>query len=273
MLTKLNALIDGARVSSWLADADWPAEDPESYRKHRTQRDERRLEAIRHAERMVLLGLLTEPQAAFVLQHYLVDRQWRVLHDHNVQELLGMTESQKQKLVEVAARERSKESRLNLMSVDPQEQKQNQARLAAITNEYNSGLKDVLTARQLQQWSRLTAEQPALSEPRNLPALQGADVEELSPTFDAIEAEGSHLDLSADQKRLLKELEEVARVGLLWIKARADQPVNGRGQTDSRDNRISQLRAEFLMHAEQVALEGILTENQAEKIRAAMNKT
>jgi hypothetical protein len=44
---------------------------------------------------------------------------------------------------------------------------------------------------------------------------------------------------------------------------------------DARKNqaeRIPEVRAEFLQHAEQIALRGILTKHQAEQVQAAVEK-
>ena len=79
-----------------------------------------------YAERMVVLGLLTEPQAAVVMQHYLSggsdgSRPY-YLHNENVQQMLGMTAAQKEELIKVEQTATNRETRLNLWATDPKEQ-------------------------------------------------------------------------------------------------------------------------------------------------------
>ena len=109
----------------------------------------------------------------------------------------------------------------------------------------------------------------------------------LSPTFRVLLANLSttfrvladtpkfYIGLSPYQKRLLRDLEEVTRDGLLWISLRNPGSDDSDPPADAHDDRadpIAQARREFLMHAEQVALLGILTEAQAELVRAALEE-
>ncbi|REK10776.1 MAG: hypothetical protein DWQ37_15135 [Planctomycetota bacterium] len=215
------------------------------YREHVARSNARRLAAIRHAERLVMLGLLTRPQAAFVMQRDLRNRSWRALRDANIQETLGMTEKQKQEIEHVAAMARSNQGKEGL---------------AAVNQQYLSGLEGVLTASQRTAWSRLTAKPSLPAQPPDLPALAAADAadvtsEEVSPIFHALAEKQDDLKLAADQNEMLGELQTLTRKGLLWI-------------SHAGGCREQETRAAFIKHAEQVALLGILTERQASRVQA-----
>jgi len=81
------------------------------------------------------------------------------------------------------------------------------------------------------------------------------------------------LGLSDKQKKLLTDLKDVTRLGLFWIshrdgKAPFPPGIDGSGQADP----VEQTRDEFLKHAGQVALLGILTQQQAAKIAKAVKE-
>ena len=85
--------------------ADYMDTNPSDYREHQARFGRMTSSTLRHAERMVALGLLTEPQAAVVMQHYLSggsdgSRPY-YLHNENVQQMLGMTAAQKEELIKV----------------------------------------------------------------------------------------------------------------------------------------------------------------------------
>jgi hypothetical protein len=243
-ITKLDDLVQEADTLSLYADADYPANDFASYEAYLARSRERREAAIHHAQRMVDLGLLTEPQAAFVLQRWMTTRRRsRVMYNERVQQLLGMTESQVQELAHICENYRDEK-------VSP-------------------ALWEMLTIPQREMWVQLTAERTLPAEPPNLPSSQLLDAEdidlaELSPTFRVLLAPPPFYARPSYQGRLLRDLEEVTRDGLLWISLRDP----GANDADA----IAQARNEFLMHAEQVALLGILTEAQAERGRAELEE-
>jgi hypothetical protein len=109
-------------------------------------------------------------------------------------------------------------------------------------------------------------------------ALSGAEVAgvhilELSPIFHALATHANALGLSADQTTLLKDLEDVTREGYVWIGRRDLEGSSGREDAGkNRADRISRIRSEFAQHAEQVALLGILSERQAEKLQVVMRE-
>jgi hypothetical protein len=145
---------------------------------------------------------------------------------------------------------------------------------------YEEALRDILTPSQRDMWSELTSKRSLPVEPPKATrsALSEAEVasvhiEELSPVFRALAEKASAFGLSAEQKALVKDLEEVIRVGFAWIARRDAESVPQ--LEDTRKNQaeyIPQVRAEFLQHAEQVALLGILTKHQAQQVQAAVMK-
>jgi hypothetical protein len=277
-ILKLDGLVWDASVKSWLADADYLDGNPPEFKEYVARSKARRYKTISHAQRMVSLGLLTEPQAAFVMQRYLSgSRHLYPISDPNVQELLGITENQKMKLAEVGKEANSREARLNLWSVDQKEQEQIRATMDANTQALDAAATGILTPSQLDIWSRLTAERSLPAEPPDLPALSNAEaarikISDLSPTFHELAERTKTLGLSADQNKQLKGLEEVMQHGLLWTGPRSTEgakvPAKApKEPVDQAPNR----RAEFVMHAEQVALLGILTESQAKQVQAAVS--
>jgi hypothetical protein len=279
LLEKLNTLLNEARVRSWLADADWPTDDLNLYLDHRKRSDERRVAANRHAERIAALGLLTEPQAVFVLQHSLLDRQERALYDANVQELLEITEKQKQTLENISITEINSESKLNVMSVDKREQEDNALKLAAIVEKYRLSAMAVLTPQQRLKWSKLTAERRLPAEPPDLPVVSDTakaaargTLAKLSPTFRALASEAAALNLSDKQWKLLQDLEDITAVGLVWIDDQGKGTSDLRPAAGEKTDRASQRRAELVERAERFALDGILDQEQAEILAAHMAK-
>jgi len=235
-ITKLDNLVQEARDLSIRNDADHPADDLASYQAYLDRNHTRRQAAIRHAQRMVDLGLLTEPQAAFVLQRWITTRRRSyAMYNEHVQELLGMTASQKEEMVHIAEHFRDE-------LVSP-------------------ALWKILTPSQQETWLRLTAKRTLPAEPPNLPSsllidadAAGIKLADHSPTFRVLADNPRYtLGTSAYQTRLLNDLVELTRIGLWWISL---------GHRETRD--------EFLKHAEQVALLGILTEEQSERVQVAI---
>jgi hypothetical protein len=260
-ITKLDDLVRDARDYSLLLDADYVEGVPDVYREYATRNDARRTKTIRHAQRMVTLGLLTEPQAAFVMQRYLVTtRSYHTLGNENVQQRLGMTEDQKRRLAAVWENQNSQQARLNLFSTDPREQKKNRAVMNADSQAAAVAALSILTPDQRTIWSRLTAARSLSAEPPDLPPSSDADAAKFKLVFRALSEKTGALNLAAEQKKLLKTLEDVTRDGLLWIES---QP----------GDRASQKRTQFVKQAEQVALLGILTERQAEQVEADIKKS
>jgi len=141
----------------------------------------------------------------------------------------------------------------------------NQAALGAeirrFKKKYHSDLKAVLVPAQQKKWAQLSTKPP-------LPLPSAADqtrinVKERSEVFRAIaHLQNEHaLKLSEAQTKLLDELYVVTLRGLFWLES-----VNG-SQGKSELSGLVRTQAQFLKHAEQVILLGILTESQARQVQ------
>jgi hypothetical protein len=267
-INKLDVLIAEALDHAFLAAADYMDTNPPDYLEFAGRLQRRLHETRRHAERMVALGLLTEPQAALVMQKYLTGSNRLVgLYDENVQELLGMTASQKEQLVKIG---REATRRDGLLGDDPNLKTAadvGQA-YAAIRKEAEEAAMNVLTRRQRKIWSRLTTAPVLPAKPPDLPAPSEAEaarikIKDVSPVFRVLADKADAFKLSDPQKKFLRRLEEITRDGLYWISLRKSK--------DAQDQ-VSKARAEFVKQAELVAIFGILTDKQAEQLQAAMKK-
>jgi hypothetical protein len=268
-IMKLDDLVQQSHDQSFQVDAKFPADDLTSYRAYVDRSHTRRREAFRHAQRVVSLGLLTEPQAALVIQRVLTHRRpSHSLGDDNVQELLGMTSDQKARLVEVWADANAGRHR-NSPSQSAQEQQKTTIGLSKVTNPTDAAAMGILLRSQLEQWSRLTALRALPAEPPELPAPTDAEaaqvrIDDIWPIFRRLDERADALKLSENQRKHLKDLEEVTRTGLFWISLRnpADPTLPADVHKAGAD-RVARIRAEFVTHAAFVALKGILTESQA----------
>jgi hypothetical protein len=263
VITRLDKLVRKSHYRSFMADAEPFDGPPAVRRRHLAHNNERRREAIHRAQRLVFLGLLTEAQAAFVTPRYLESMGMMGALNNDVigvAEQLGFTESQRGELAKVNARF-LQQSYANVP-------------------DSKSPVRDILTPSQLDRWSELTSQRSLPVEPPKATrsALSKAEVasvhiEDLSPVFRALAETASAFGLSAEQKALVKDLEEVTRVGFVWIGRRDAESVPQLEATRMNQAKyIPQVRAEFLHLAEQVALLGILTKHQAQQVQAAVMK-
>jgi hypothetical protein len=136
----------------------------------------------------------------------------------------------------------------------------------------------IRTPKQREKWEQLTARRTLPAEPPDLPVPTEAEtaqikLEKVSPIFRAVAENMDALELSDEQKKLLKGLKDVTRLGLFWISHRDGKTpfppgIDGGGQADP----VKQTRDEFLKHAGQVAFLGILTQQQAAKIVKAVTR-
>ena len=229
--------------------------NPSDYDEYDKRFKKRLYKTVPPAQRMVALGLLTEPQAAFLMYHYLTGgstgSRLYFLRDENVQELLGLTASQISDLDKVGAEANRREAPLNLWTTDPKEQQSVKLAMEANAKWLDEAAMNVLTPDQRATWSRLAAERHLPATPPDLPAPSAAEaarikVDEVSPVFRALAEKPDDFKLSDKQKKLLDWLKEITREGLFWI-----------GRSNSKN------AGELVKQAEQVALLGILTEKQA----------
>lgn len=275
VITRLDELIRDATDQTSEAVADYLDTNPADYEEFTARVQARRARTRHHAERMVLTGLLTEPQVAFVMQQYLssssgVGRAY-VLGDEHVQDLLGLTAAQKKAMVRVGKEEgRQSPSIKETFVVDQQAKDAYKTLQLARMKRMEEGAMNVLTPGQREKWERLTAPHPLPAMPPDLPAIPEAElarfkVESVSPVFRFLAEKGGNLALTEAQKDLLKRLDEITRQGLYWISLRDPQ-----GPPPAAVDRAARTGDEFVKHAELVALSGILTEKQAEMVRAAI---
>jgi hypothetical protein len=283
VILALDHLVNEGRYQTRLADAAAVTADP-SLREQLLPRSwDRQLEAIRHAIRLVSLGLLTEEQAGFVIQHDVALNGLGALYaDKNVVELIGLRADQRLKLDELKAKATANANSLMTLAfqTDPQSVKEYKIAIDDQKRENDAAIKRIFTPDQMEKWNQLTAKRslPAKPPDATRSALSGAEVAgvhilELSPIFHALAAHANALGLSADQTTLLKDLEDVTREGYVWIGRRDLEGSSGREDAGkNRADRISRIRSEFVQHAEQVALLGILSERQAEKLQVVMRE-
>jgi hypothetical protein len=217
-----------------------------------------------HAERMVALGLLTDAQASFVMHHFLfdgkaIDQLFRLLHP-NVHNLLNITADQTKTIQDWGEYLAHSDPRLaQPMGLGGQfgstEQQELSRRLISrreqIDIDATNMLSTILTPEQRAKLENLTSVKTLPAEPPEMPAITDAEaanvkLNELSPVFRVLNEKADPPAISEVQKQFVKRLEAIIRQGLHWIKL--------------RNTPTSQ---EYIRHAEQVALRGILTEKQA----------
>ena len=277
----LNHLVNEGRYQTRLTDAAAATADPTRREQLLARSWDRQLEAIRHAIRLVSLGLLTEEQAAFVIQHDVELNGLSALYaDKNLVELIGLSADQQLKLDEAKAKATENANTLMTLAfkTDPQSAKEYNIAIDHQKRVNDDAVRKILTPDQMAKWNELTAKRSLPAKPPNATrsALSGAEVAgvhilDLSPIFHALAAQANALGLSADQKTLLKDLEDVIREGYVWIGRRNLEGSSGPEDAGkNRADRISRIRSEFVKHAEQVALLGILSERQAEKLQVVM---
>jgi hypothetical protein len=262
-LTTLDDVVRKARRLTWHADAEYPTQDVAFYHQYLDRSNRRLSGTIAHAERMVTLGLLTEPQAAFVTQRYLSESgPAYVLTDPSVQELLGMTGEQHQEMDRLHIEE-SLRANARLGGLDDNDKRRNQ--MVANHQAFDDAAMRILTESQLAKWALLTYKRELPTDPDLRASADGEfpsqhfKLSVVSPVFRTLSEKPDAYELSDDQKKLLSDLDDVTREGLFWI-------------CTVRTDPIATARNEFVKHAEQVALLGILTQRQAEQVEGAIKK-
>jgi hypothetical protein len=277
-LRELNDLASEARVQSLSAEAEPYDGDPARRRRDIARRDGRRAQSITHAQRLVTAGLLTEEQAAYMVQNTLNgDFEWNYVYEGSIQELIAVTPSQQRGLAQVGkdiANEETAKALPVAFSRDPQDGElfKNIGKESLRRQELE--VRKILTPVQLEKWGGLTAtRRPPAAPPRSTrespsDAEEAAVViEDMSPTFRALAERGNALGLNSDQTKLLERLKVVTRLGLIWIRReRLEAKSKGVQDSPKSDSPFAHVPEDFVKHAEQVALCGILTEQQAEKV-------
>lgn len=260
-LNKLDKLVWDGRTQSWLSDAEYVESHPHDYQAYMAKSHARRRGAPDHARSMVCVGLLSEPQAAAVTRTTLSARRYwlRILRDTSyLQDLIGITEAQLAELKALGKEQLAESAKLNWFATDPKEQDAASAKLAALEKNSEVKVEKILTKQQLELLDQLTKESNSnIEQPHFLDLTDDATakirVEEMSATFRNLAA----LDLTPEQRRLVSDLNDVVRQGFYWI-----------GTRELSDE--ATVRSKFIQHAEQVALQGILTQQQADQVQAKL---
>tara|TARA_R110002111_G_scaffold255157_1_gene321291 strand:+ start:86647 stop:87693 length:1047 start_codon:yes stop_codon:yes gene_type:complete len=274
-IKRLDALLYQAKVVSMSYDADYLDTNPRDFKEYLERNAGRRKAAVKHGQRMSLTGLLTPFQLNAMIQHYASTRNALSFHDGLIQGALGFSEAQKKRIIQAQSEYNQHTQPLFLGSMRADA---NQADLRAAINhfqkKYQSDLQVVLTPVQKQKWEQLSTKPPLPEAAPEMPLPSDEDqkrinVKERSDVFRAIVhlQNENELNLSEAQTKHLDELYVVTQRGLFWIE------VAKGAQEEDIKNDISGLvrtEAEFLKHAEQIALLGILTEIQARQVQEVL---
>ncbi|MCA9015198.1 MAG: hypothetical protein KDA77_07680 [Planctomycetaceae bacterium] len=272
-IKRLDQLLFKTQLASLDYDADYLDTNPHDYKEYLERSKRRHHAAVKHGQLMTFTGLLTEDQSRAVIQRYLSLRKWRALHQERVQDVFGFSDAQKTRLARAQTQYGMSTAPLFIGSKRPGA---NQADLKAgirlFEDEFRIASLEVLTPAQKKKYAQLTAPQPLSDLLPSSPVPSETDRERLelkkrSNVFQFIDQHKHRLKLSAEQNQLLDELNAVTQCGLLWIEKTADASPTDRPQ--STPAVFIHTQAEFLKHAEQVAVQGILTELQARQVQDA----
>lgn len=249
---------------------------------------QRRVAAILDARRMVARGILTERQAASLDQRLWKGRGLPSLYMDDAARYVGLNEDQKAKLERI--KNDYEESASLLMAAtgklaprggdDPESKAIDQAvkkhfeTQEALNREQNASIEAVLTPAQREKWRRAVGQTvEALQPPPGPGPAERADAVgpdgPPSPLFRALRDRAVELELTREQKALVDSLEKVTAEALAWLafkNARIDHGSGGEPQAFLPSDPPS----EFVKHAELVALNGILTKQQANKLHETL---
>ncbi|MFH1303255.1 MAG: hypothetical protein ABIK07_19495 [Planctomycetota bacterium] len=267
-IIRLDKLLLRTQLASMENDADYLDTNPRDYKEYMERSKDRHREAVKHGQFMTFTGLLTQPQSKAVIQRYFSTRKWRAFYQERMQEVIGFTEAQKTRLARAQSEYNIQTKPLFSGSMLPDaNQAEIKAGLRLYEDQFRIASMAVLTPAQKTKYAQLTARQPS---PDTIPSApvpsetdrERLDLKKLSNVFRAIDQ--NKLNLSEKQNQFLDELYDVTRRGLLWIEtadaSQEDSVKHGPGD-------FIHTKAEFLKHAEQVALLGILTESQARLVQ------
>ena len=272
-IKSLDSLLFKAKLASMSDDADYLDTNPRDYKKYMDRSKRRRKAAVKHGQLMTLAGLLKESQANAVIQHYLSTHQARAFHDDLINYVFGFSEMQRKFLTQAQSNYNKNTRPLFLRSMLPNPP-DIKADLRRFKDEFASASMAVLTPAQKKKYAQISVKRPLSKSAPVMPFLSEAEqkrinVKELSDVFRAIVhlQNENELKLSEIQKNFLDKLYLVTQRGLFWI-----ETVDA-SQGDGAKKKLSifvRSEAEFLKHAEQVALQAILTEHQAKQVRDVM---
>lgn len=271
-IKRLDSLLYQAKVASMSHDADYLDTNPRDYQEYLERNERRRKAAVKQGQWMSLTGLLTESQLNAVIRFSASTRNELSFHDYVIQDALGFSKTQKKQIIQAQSEYNKHTTPLFFGSMRPDA---NQAALGVeirrFEKKYLSDLKAVLIPAQQKKWAQLSTKPPLPGPAPAMPLPSAADqkrinVKERSDVFRAIVhlQNENVLKLSEAQAKLLDELYVVTLRGLFWLES-----VNG-SQGKSELSGLVRTQAQFLKHAEQVALLGILTERQAKQVQDVM---
>lgn len=265
-IASLDRLIFLAQLETFSRDADYLEGNPRDFAAYLERSKTRQSQAIHHGQLMTLTGLLSPTQTRYSLQHYIAVRKWHALYVDLIQELFELTTTQKRQLQQAQTNYNKSTKPLFLGSMRPKaDQRDIQAGIALYKEEFRRASRAVLTPSQNTKYDALLI-QPKL--PQVLPSTpplsnddqQRLALESLSPIFRSIRQQQKQLNLSVKQQEFLQQLTQITQRGLLWIETSETQ------ETEQDLPLFSHSQAAFLKHAEQVALQGILSEQQAQLV-------
>ncbi|KAA0133009.1 hypothetical protein FYZ48_24505 [Gimesia chilikensis] len=265
-IASLDDLIFLAQLETLGRDADYLEGNPRDFAAYLERSKTRQARAIHHGQLMTFTGLLSPAQTRYTLQHYIAVRKWRALQIDLIQELFKLTTTQKRQLRQAQTNYNKSTKPLFLGSMRPKaDQRDIQAGIELYKAEFRRASRAILTPAQNTKYNALLIQpQP----PEVLPATpplsnddqQRLALESRSPIFRSIRQQQKQLNLSVKQQEFLQQLTQVTQRGLLWIETSQ--------ATEVEQDRplVSHSQAAFLKHAEQVALQGILSEQQAQLV-------
>ena len=246
-IKSLDLLIWRAKMASINHNADYLDTNPKDYKEYMKRNKSRRKEALKHGQMMTLTGLLTVPQLNAVIPHYFSLDKSIASQGRSTPNFIGITETQRSLLYQLNYRFKKK---------------------------YINDSMAILTPTQRTQWKQLRTKRPSLKSAPTMTLPTEAeqkriDVKKLSNVFRSIVhlQKENKLNLSEKQKKFLDDLYLVTQHGLFWIET------TDTSQSAATKNELSffvRSEAEFLKHAGQVALQGILTEHQAKQVQDAL---
>ncbi|HEV7278583.1 MAG TPA: hypothetical protein VGN57_00100 [Pirellulaceae bacterium] len=274
-LIELDNLVREGRAIALQEAADHPAEDYASYKSYVDRIQARQSQAIGHARRIVEIGLLTESQRNLIdLRNEWSDFEWLSLKSGRAQDLLDLTKDQRRKLEDVYEEFSAREGTWEIWN--PNDQVRQEARLArsAFRDRIEAKAREILTPEQAERWSKFVAERTLPAEPPELPACSDANsklvsiqVTEDSPIFRVLKKHPpSYLGITPYQKRLVDDLAEVTQNGLLWIELERCRHKADDAESENSGAAAKKKSGELMHAAEQVALVGVLSPQQAERI-------
>ena len=282
-ITKVNDLVNEINYQLMLAHSTGYSGDPDAYQKYLDRSGQRSMAAYRQAVGLVRTGLLTEAQAALVLQRELAaDGRVNLYSDPNIWgEQLGMTETQKQELSAIRDDAKWKGAPMVALSFSkaPDASEQYKSLAAEIKQGHGQAAWAVLTPDQKKQWTAMTAVRPVLPVPPDLPEpgemeaqAEHARLLKLSTTFRILTDGNDPLGLSAEQKSMVTRLEDVVERGLYWLDhaGRGAKPER-RGDGEAGSGGVSPRRTAFLKYAEEFARLGVLSELQEDRLSTLAN--